>query len=139
MCPRAGSVCLLGAQGGGPWEAHAACSLPSCGDLLMRMLLTVGLIALLPLTAQAQAKKNMDPIKVVKLDRKDPVVYEKDIEPIFYKRCITCHSGNVKESRFDISNYEGLVKGGKRGTAITPGKSDSSLLYKVMARTAKPF
>jgi WD40 repeat protein len=105
----------------------------------MRMLLAVGLLALVPLTAQAQATKDVDPVKVIKLERKDPVVYEKDIEPIFYKRCITCHSGNVKESRFDISSYEGLVKGGKRGTAIIPGKSDASLIYKVMGRTSKPF
>ena len=47
---------------------------------------------LVPMPALAQAKKEqVDPIKVVKLDRKDPVVYEKDIEPIFYKKCITCH------------------------------------------------
>ncbi len=105
----------------------------------MRNLLSLGLIALLPLAAAAQDKKEPQPVKVIKLDRKDPVIYEKDVEPIFYKRCVTCHSGSVKESRFDISNYEGLVKGGKRGSAIVPGKSDMSLLHKVMGRTAKPF
>ena len=105
----------------------------------MRMLLTFGLLALVPMTATAQRKKETGPVKEIKLERKDPVVYEKDIEPIFYKRCIACHSGNVKESHFDISTYEGLVKGGKRGTAIVPGKSDSSLLWKVIGRTTKPF
>ena len=105
----------------------------------MRMLLTLGLLSCLPVAVSAQGKKDPEPIKVIKLERKDPVVYEKDIEPIFYKRCITCHSGSVKEGRFDISNYEGLVKGGKRGTALVPGKSESSLLYKLMGRTAKPF
>src|SRR5688572_19934005 len=102
----------------------------------MRLLLTLGILAFLPLAASAQGKKELEPIKVIKIERKDPLVYEKDIEPIFYKRCITCHSGNVKEGRFDISNYEGLVKGGKRGTAIVPGKSDNSLLHKLMGRTA---
>src|SRR5207253_10138631 len=101
--------------------------------------LTLGWLALVPITALAQEKKESGPVKEIKLERKGPVAYEKDVEPIFYKRCITCHSGNVKESRFDISSYEGLVKGGKRGTAIVPGKSDSSLLYKVMGRTSKPF
>ena len=105
----------------------------------MRILLTLGLLALMPMTAHAQAQEKPGPVKEIKLERSGPVVYEKDIEPIFYKRCIACHSGNVKESNFDISTYEGLVKGGKRGTTITPGKSESSLLFKVIGRTSKPF
>jgi WD40 repeat protein len=105
----------------------------------MRTLLTLGCLALISFPASAQQKKEPGPVKEIKLDRKDPVVYEKDIEPIFYKRCITCHSGNVKENNFDIGSYEGLVKGGRRGTAIVPGKSESSLLYKSMSRTVKPF
>src|SRR5207244_724851 len=65
--------------------------------------------------------------------------YDKDVEPIFYKKCVTCHSGSVKESRFDISSYDTLIKGGKRGAAIVPGKGDQSALYKAMGRTTKPF
>lgn len=107
----------------------------------MRYILSCAfLFAVAPAFAVAQGKKDEPgPVKVIKLDRKDPIVYEKDVEPIFYKRCVTCHSGSVKESRFDVSTYEGIVKGGKRGTSIVPGKSESSLLYQVMARTAKPY
>src|SRR5438270_11073194 len=107
----------------------------------MRSLLTVSLMALLPTAAFAQEEKRSkgnEKIKTVKLDRKEPVVYEKDIEPIFYKRCIACHSGNIKESRFDISNYEGVIKGGKRGSAVVPGKSESSLLYLSAGKIRKP-
>jgi WD40 repeat protein len=106
---------------------------------MMRFLLTVSLAALLPLPVLAQGKKKIEPIKVVELKRTDPVSYDKDIEPIFYKKCVTCHSGSIKEGRFDIANYEGLIKGGKRGSPIVPGKSDTSLLYKVAGRTTKPF
>jgi len=107
----------------------------------MRSLLTLTLIALIPAAARAQEKekKKVEPIKVIDLKRQDPVSYEKEIDPIFAKRCAACHSGSVKESRFDISSYEGVVKGGKRGTAIVPGKADSSLLYKVAGRTSKPM
>src|SRR5437764_719582 len=104
----------------------------------MRTFFAFALLAFLPFTAAAQEKKEPGPVKEIKLDRTDPVTYEKDVEPIFYKRCIACHSGNVKESRLDISNYEGLVKGGKRGSAIVPGKSGSSLLYTSISRSAKP-
>ena len=109
----------------------------------MRLAFTVCLLCLTPLTAAAQGKKKksrkLPPIKVVELKRSEPIVYEKDIEPIFYRRCISCHSGNVVESLFDISSYDKLMKGGSRGKAILPGKSDDSLLYKLMGRTGKPY
>jgi hypothetical protein len=106
----------------------------------MRYLLILTLAAALPLAARAQSKKEPGPLKVVDLKRKDPVSYEKEVEPIFYKKCIACHSGSVKEGRFDISSYEGVVKGGKRGTAIVPGKGHESLMIKLMSRTdTKPF
>ncbi len=105
----------------------------------MRLFLALLSLSVLPLAAQAQEKKETGPIKEVKIDRKDPISYEKDVEPIFYKRCTVCHSGNVKESKLDISSYEGLMKGGKRGEAVKPAKSMESLLYKAMGRTQKPF
>src|ERR1051326_258339 len=106
----------------------------------MRLLFTLCCISLLPLTAVAQEnKKEVGPIKEIDLKRKDPVSYQKDVEPVFYKRCTVCHSGNVKESKLDISSYENLIKSGKRGESVKPGKSQDSLLYKVMSRTHKPF
>jgi len=106
----------------------------------MRSLLTLSLIILVPSAALAQEKKvKVKPIEVIDLKRKDPVSYEKEIDPIFAKRCAACHSGSVKESRFDISSYEGVIKGGKRGTSVVPGKSENSLLYKSAARTSNPL
>src|SRR5205814_4249970 len=78
-------------------------------------------------------------IKVVKIDRKDPVTYEKDVEPIFVKKCSVCHSGSVKEARLDLGSYEGLIKGGKRGKAVVPGKAEQSLLVLAAGKTRKPF
>src|SRR5438094_172220 len=115
---------------------------PSCRRTHpMRSRLTLPLLLVLPLTALAQEKPTpgSEPIKVVKLDRKDPVTYEKDIEPIFVKKCFVCHSGNVKESRLDLGSYEGLIKGGKRGRAIVPGNASQSLLYQAAGKTRKPL
>jgi WD40 repeat protein len=62
------------------------------------------------------------------------------VEPIFYKKCITCHSGSVLEGKLDIASYEGLVKGGKRNSPIVPGKGNDSLIIKLLSRTEhKPF
>jgi WD40 repeat protein len=105
----------------------------------MRTLLTLSLLALMPCAVMAQEKKEPGPVKLVKLDRKEPVSYDKDIEPIFYKRCTACHSGSVKKSKFDISTYEGLIKGGRRGSPVIPGKADNSPLIKYISRVAKPF
>jgi WD40 repeat protein len=107
----------------------------------MRYLFALSFIGLVPAASWAQGKKSDEPgpVKVIELKRAEPVAYEKDIETIFYKKCITCHSGSVKESRFDISSYDTLIKGGKRGAALVPGKSDQSLIYKELSRTAKPF
>jgi WD40 repeat protein len=107
----------------------------------MRLLLAATLLALAPLAVHAQdKKKEQGPVKVVDLKRTDAVSYEKDIEPIFYKKCITCHSGSVKEGNLDLASYEGLVKGGKRNSPILPGKGNDSLIIKQLSRTEfKPF
>lgn len=81
----------------------------------------------------------MAPIKVVALDRKEPVEYFRDVDPILVKKCAFCHSGNVKESKFDLSTYETLMKGGKRGRSVVPGKSAESLLVRMSGRTEKPI
>src|SRR5205809_7958772 len=107
-------------------------------------LLPCGLLALLPGLLQAADDKGdkpatVQPIKVVALERKDAVTYEKDIEPILVNKCAFCHSGAVKESKFDLGSYENLMRGGKRGPAIVPGKSAESPLVHFAGKTNKPF
>ena len=86
----------------------------------MRSLVSVFVLALLPALAAADDKPAVPPIKVVALSRQQPIVYEKDVEPIFVNKCATCHSGNVRKGRFDVSSHEEVTKGGKRGRAVVP-------------------
>jgi WD40 repeat protein len=79
------------------------------------------------------------PIKVVEIDRKDPVSYNKDIEPILLNKCASCHNNLKKEGNLDLSAYELLVKGGKRGGPIVAGNSGGSLMVKSCGKTEKPF
>src|SRR5579862_5282189 len=106
------------------------------------LLLSAALLAVLPFTAFADDKKEPtkgnEPIKVVKLDRKEPVLYDKEVEPILVNKCMFCHSGNLKEGKLDMASYDTLVKGGKRGAPILPGKSDQSLLTKLCGKTDSP-
>ncbi len=106
----------------------------------MQAVMTICLLAIsaAPLAAQ-DLKAGPDPLEPAKLDRTDAVLYATEIHPILKNRCLVCHSGPDKESQFDVSSYELLIKGGKRGSPIVPGKSQESLIFKVCSRTAKPF
>jgi WD40 repeat protein len=106
----------------------------------MRLILSIFVVFLLALSVRADKKaNNTAPIPVVTLNRKEPVRYEKDIEPILVNKCVVCHSGPVKEAKLDMSSYGTLMKGGKSGKPIIPGKSSECLLTKRAGKTEKPF
>jgi WD40 repeat protein len=107
----------------------------------MRYLSSLCLLALLPssMVAEDKAKTSNQPIHLVELDRKKPVHYDRDIEPIFLNKCQFCHSGSVQEGKLDMSSYDSLLKGGKHGQPIIPGKAVESLLIKLAGRTHKPI
>jgi WD40 repeat protein len=106
----------------------------------MRIVLTASLFAAMALPAGAQEKlADAQPLEIIKLERKEPVVYEKEVYPIFKNRCFACHSGSMPEGKLDLSTYEALVKGGKRGAPFIPGKSQDSLMIKLCSRTQKPL
>jgi WD40 repeat protein len=79
------------------------------------------------------------PIPTIDLKRAEPIDYSKDVEPIFVNKCVVCHSGNVVESKFDMGTFAGVMKGGKRGVAVVPGKAAESNLFKFCSRQMKPI
>jgi WD40 repeat protein len=107
---------------------------------MRRDLVCLALFALGVSAAAAQEKKPepLEPIPVVTLDRKEPVTWDKDVQPILADKCAYCHSGKIQEGRLDLGSYEGLMKGGKRGPAIVPGKAADSLLIKLAGKTMHP-
>lgn len=98
-------------------------------------LISAALLLILPVALHAAEK----PIEVVKLNRAEPIAYEKEIEPIFHNKCTVCHSGKQLKGKFDASTYASLMKGSGKGPVIVPGKSAESPLVKYAGRTAKPF
>src|SRR5258708_39307231 len=96
----------------------------------MRLPIVLLGVFLLPVALVAQEQKDkpktIQPIKVITLTRKEAVQYEKDIEPVVTAKCAFCHSGNVKEGKLDLASYDSMMKGGKRGAAVAPGKSTES-------------
>src|ERR1044072_1516409 len=55
------------------------------------------------------------------------------VQAIFEKHCLSCH-GAARMSELDLRQRETMLKGGKRGPAVVPGKPDDSLLYRAAAR-----
>jgi WD40 repeat protein len=55
----------------------------------------------------------------------------KDVRPILQRQCQGCHQPNLKSSGLDLTTYEGLAAGGKRGPAIP-------LLVKYLTGESKP-
>ena len=55
--------------------------------------------------------------------------FARDIQPIFEKRCVGCHSATATMGSLNLETYEGLLKGGNNGQVIVAGKSKESMLY----------
>ena len=44
--------------------------------------------------------------------------YFRETRPVFQRQCQGCHQPNMKSSNLDLTSYEGLKAGGKRGPAL---------------------
>ena len=69
---------------------------------------------------------------------KTGVTYAKDIQPIFKQYCFKCHGdGPQYRANLRLDSVEGVVKGGKDGKVIVPGKSEESDLVLDVARVGE--
>ncbi|HLQ46743.1 MAG TPA: DUF1549 domain-containing protein, partial [Planctomycetaceae bacterium] len=58
--------------------------------------------------------------------------FETQIQPIFAKHCVECHQAEKDESDYRLDTPAAAIKGGDRGAAIVPGKSDESILFQAL-------
>src|SRR5262245_55870233 len=45
--------------------------------------------------------------------------YHRDVRPILQRHCQGCHQPSIKSSNLDLTTYEGLMAGGKRGSGVS--------------------
>jgi WD40 repeat protein/mono/diheme cytochrome c family protein len=64
--------------------------------------------------------------------------YHRDVRPIIQRHCQGCHQPNIKSSNLDLTTYEGLIAGGKRGGALQKGAPAESLLVKSITGDMQP-
>jgi mono/diheme cytochrome c family protein len=58
------------------------------------------------------------------------IAFSTDVAPILIDKCGKCHGDRDPENNFAITTLTSLVKGGRTGPAILPGKAEESLLVK---------
>ena len=70
-------------------------------------------------------------------DRKPPVT-EPDVAAILSAKCWVCHGRREQMGGLDLRTRQSMLRGGKSGPAIVPGKPESSLLVKRIAGQEMP-
>jgi len=61
-----------------------------------------------------------------------------DITPLLLLRCTVCHGARKREAGLDLRTRESMLKGGKSGPAMVPGKPGESLMIKKIRAGAMP-
>jgi len=64
--------------------------------------------------------------------------FRDDVLPILKAHCFQCHGNGVLKNDFDARTRDGLLKGGRTGTAIRPGSLRDSLLWQFIATDKMP-
>ena len=67
--------------------------------------------------------------------------FKRDIAPILVANCVGCHSGNgqgLRNGKLDMTTFEKLMNGGKRGKDIVAGDPDASMLVLMLKGEEKP-
>jgi WD40 repeat protein len=95
---------------------------------------------LAPIRAQNAAglKAGEKPIPVKLPARTQRVSYAKEIAEILEDRCTGCHGPALAENKLSLEDVPAMLRGGKRGPALVPGKADSSLLFRMAAHQVEP-
>ncbi len=65
-------------------------------------------------------------------------LFKSKVGPLLVAQCLKCHGGETIESEFSLADRDALLKGGAAGTAIKPGDSHGSRMYKLLTHAAEP-
>ncbi|GIX05566.1 MAG: hypothetical protein KatS3mg114_1435 [Planctomycetaceae bacterium] len=96
-----------------------------------------GIIASLVIPGWVQGEDVPEAIAPAEVQLGRPVTFD-DVLPILEAKCQACHNSAIMESRLDLEDVAGMLRGGRRGPAVIPKQPDQSLLYRVAARSAQP-
>jgi mono/diheme cytochrome c family protein len=64
--------------------------------------------------------------------------FERRIRPILVRRCFECHTAN-RHGGLRVDSRDALLKGGKTGPAVVPGKPEESLMFLAVTHADPEF
>jgi hypothetical protein len=113
-----------------PGQAAGTRGVPSVDAQMCRFGLT--LFAALPLALLATCCAPW--VDAADPDQDGIEFFEKKIRPVLVERCYECHSSQAKqlEGGLSLETRQGMLAGGDRGPAITPGDAEKSLLIRAV-------
>jgi uncharacterized membrane protein len=63
-------------------------------------------------------------------------VFRQQVRPMLQAKCLSCHGdGEELEGDLDLRSREAMLRGGKSGPALVPGRGLASLIYQSLRRT----
>jgi mono/diheme cytochrome c family protein len=65
-------------------------------------------------------------------------LFKSEIQPVLEKNCVGCHGPTRKMAGLDLSSFAGMMQGSSSGPVIAPGKSEHSLLWKMIESDQMP-
>lgn len=71
--------------------------------------------------------------RVIPPASKKKIVFTKDIQPLLKEHCYRCHGPSKSEARLRLDRKDDALNGGDSGPAFQAGKSEESLLIKMVA------
>ena len=106
------------------------------GNLILMVVIVTCLFAT-ALSWQKQKKETGG--KSSSKQTKTSVSFKKNVFPIIKVNCLPCHTEDqMNPSELFMETYTDLMKGGKHGKPVVPGKPDSSLIIRKLIPPA-PF
>ena len=68
-----------------------------------------------------------------------PTISQREIIPLMLLHCTACHGQRIQEAGLDLRSKASMLKGGKSGPAIVPGRPEESLIVqRIRAREMPP-
>jgi hypothetical protein len=89
---------------------------------------TAALIPIILALGALAASAEVDLSKLPQAAQQKEVTYAKDIKPMLEASCFRCHGEKEKKGGLRLDSLEAVLKGGKEGKVIEPGKGEKSQL-----------
>jgi len=90
--------------------------------------------------SEARVKPATESAQAAKPSGAQTVSFIRDVAPILVESCIACHNPKKTESKYVMTTFGQLAKGGQQGEGITlePGKPDESNLVELIRSDGQP-